>query len=637
MEDKQKAEESYTAKDIFVLKGLEPVRKRPAMYIGSTGSEGLHHLIWECLDNGIDEAISGYAHNIRIELLKDGKIRVSDDGRGIPVDIHPQTKKSALETVMCTLHAGAKFSKKVYQISGGLHGVGVSVVNALSSYAKAEVCRDGQLYVQEYKKGKPLSQVKNVGKCQISGTKITFEPDSEIFKNREFNLKKIIDHVRQQAFLTPKVRFEIFDLRKEPFFYSFYFEGGIRSFLKYLIDENSSLQKNLFYVKGKNDDILVEAAFIYTQEIETNELGFVNNIYTPEGGTHITGFRSALTKVLNDWAREQKLLKEKDKNFNGDDVREGLTVVVSIKIPEPQFEGQTKAKLGNSEARTAVEKIVSENLKKFLQIHTEEGKRIIGKCLLASRAREAAKKAKETVLRKGFLEGLSLPSKLADCTSNKPEESELFIVEGESAGGSGKMARDRRTQAILSLKGKVINVEKSRIDKVLANQEIKSLILAIGTGIKDNFNLGKLRYNKIIILSDADVDGAHIRTLLLTLFYRYFKPVVENGHIYIACPPLYRMQTAKETIYAFTDKEKNDILKVKKGNVVIQRFKGLGEMNPEQLWETTMDPARRKLKQITVEEAAEADRLFDILMGEDVAPRKKFILTYATKVQNLDV
>jgi len=636
--EENKQEQSYTAKDIFVLKGLEPVRKRPAMYIGSVGQEGLHHLIWECLDNSIDEAITGYAHNIRVELLKENKVRVSDDGRGIPVDVHSGTKKSALETVMCTLHAGAKFSKKVYQISGGLHGVGISVVNALSSYFKAEVCRGGYLYAQEYKRGKPITCVRKIGKCQISGTRVNFEPDPEIFKNREFNLKKIVDHIRQQAFLTPKIRFEIFDLRKKiPQFYSFYFDGGICSFLKYLIDDNSPVQKNFFYLNKRSGDVLIEIAFTYTQQIETNELSFVNNIFTSEGGAHLTGFRSALTKSLNEWAREQKLLKEKDENFSGDDVREGLTVVISIKIPEPQFEGQTKTKLGNPEARTAVEKVAFEGIKEFFQVHPDDGKRIIGKCLLAARARKAAQKAKETILRKGILEGLSLPSKLADCTSRNPEESELFIVEGESAGGSGKMARDRRTQAIISLKGKILNVEKVRMDKILANEEIKSLILAIGTGIGDNFDLSKLRYNKIIILSDADVDGAHIRTLLLTLFFRYFRPVIENGYLYVACPPLYRIQTSKEVIYVFTDKEKDDILKLNKGNIIIQRFKGLGEMNPEQLWETTMDPQKRYLKQITIEEAVEADRAFDILMGENVAPRKKFILTYATKVQNLDV
>ncbi len=630
---------SYTAKDIYVLEGLEPVRKRPGMYIGSTGLDGLHHLIWEVVDNSIDEAMAGFAKNIKVELLKGNRVVVTDDGRGIPVDLHPQTKKSALETVMCTLHAGGKFGGESYKVAGGLHGVGVSVVNALSKWLKAEVCRDGFLYTQEYERGKPKFEVKKLGICQKTGTRITFDPDPEIFPKIEFDLKKILDHLRQQAYLTKGVRIDIVDERgKTPFYYSFYFEGGLRSFLRYLVGFEKIIQEHDFYVSQEYKGIEVEAAFVYTQDIESKEMSFANNIYTPDGGAHLTGFRSAMTKTLNDYARQEGYLKENEENLIGDDVREGLVAVVSVKLKTPQFEGQTKTRLGNPEVRTAVEVVVSEALRNFLEKYRNDARAIIEKNLLAAKARKAAKAAKEVVLKKGLLEGLTLPGKLADCSSRNPEESELFIVEGDSAGGSAKSGRDRRIQAILPLRGKILNVEKSRIDKMLLNKEIKSLVVALGTAISDKFDISKLRYHKIILMTDADVDGAHIRTLLLTLFYRYFREIIEKGYLYIAQPPLYRIQKGKEVRYAYSDSEKDKIVKeLGESGLSIQRYKGLGEMNPSQLWETTMDPQRRILKQVTIDDAEEADRLFDILMGENVEPRKNFIQAYATSVKNLDI
>lgn len=674
-EEKQKNNSSYTAQDIYVLEGLEPVRKRPGMYIGSTGVDGLHHLIWEVVDNSIDEAMAGYAKNITIELLPENQVAVIDDGRGIPVDIHPQTKKSALETVMCTLHAGGKFGGESYKVSGGLHGVGVSVVNALSTWLKVEVCRDGELWTQEYEKGIPKYKVKKIGKCSQSGTKVVFCPDKEIFQTIEFNEKRIIEHLRQQAYLTKDVRINIVDKRKEtPKFYGFYFEGGLLSFVKYLAQDQKLLQEEIFYIhkeynfddnqNKKNKSIEVEASFIYVDDIETRELSFANNIYTPDGGMHLTGFRSALTRSLNNYARSENYLKEKDENFTSDDTREGLVTVISVKLRDPQFEGQTKARLGNPEARTAVEAVVGEALKEFLEKHPQDAKKIIEKVILASKARLAAKAAKETVLRKGALEGLTLPGKLADCTSKNAEESELFIVEGDSAGGSAKQGRDRKFQAILPLKGKILNVEKARLDKMLINAEIRALIVALGTAISDNFDLSKLRYHKIIITTDADTDGSHIRTLLLTLFYRYFKPIIEAGYLYIAQPPLYRIQKGKEIYYAYSENEKDKIiseiiknknLKNKKetenieseeeninseekiSGVSIQRYKGLGEMNPNQLWETTMNPETRILKQINIEDAIEADKLFNILMGDEVGPRKQFIQAKSKEVKNLDI
>jgi len=637
-----KKEAEYTAKDIYVLKGLEPVRKRPAMYIGSTGPDGLHHLIWECVDNSLDEAMAGYCKNIEVALLPGNRVKTSDDGRGIPVDKHPQTRKSALETVMTTLHAGGKFGGKAYQVAGGLHGVGVSVVCALSKYLRAEVCRGGFKYFQEYSEGKAKTKLKKTGKCRQTGTTVIFEPDPEIFREIKFDRKRILKHLRQQAYLTEGVRIIFKDEReKEKFYYAFYFEGGLRSYIKYLIKGMTPRHQNIFYCKGEKNGIIIEVAFQYTQEYESYEESFVNNIHTEEGGSHLTGFRSALTRTLNDYARKNDFLKSSDDNLSGDDVREGLTAVVAVKIKEPQFEGQTKAKLGNPEAKVAVEQVVSEYLADFLERNPQDARAIIEKCILSSRARKAARAAKETVLRKGVLEGLALPGKLADCSSRNPEESELFIVEGESAGGSCKSARDRRFQAVLPIRGKILNVEKARLDKILNSKEIRALIVALGTGIGEDFNADKARYHRIILTLDADVDGSHIRTLLLTFFFRYFQPLIERGYLYIAQPPLYRIQIGKQIKYAYTEEEKNEIIeelkKEKASNISIQRYKGLGEMNPEQLWETTMNPKNRVLLRVTVEDAKEADRIFDVLMGEEVSPRKKFIQTYAKEVKNLDI
>ncbi len=636
---------SYEAKDIYVLEGLEPVRKRPGMYIGSTGVDGLHHLIWEVVDNSIDEAMAGHAKTVRVELLKNDKVAVTDDGRGIPVDIHPQTKKSALETVMCTLHAGGKFGGESYKVSGGLHGVGVSVVNALSIWMRAEVCRNGNLYYQEYERGKPKFAVKKGSKCVSNGTKIIFEADAEIFQKISFNRKTMVDHLRQQAFLTKGVKIEIIDEREEtPFYYSFQFDGGLLDFIDYLNRGKETNQQKIFYIKKDSDNIEVETAFVYNEESDVRELSFANNIYTPDGGMHLTGFRSALTRVLNDYSRGNNYLKDSEENLTGDDVREGLTAIVSIKLKEPQFEGQTKARLGNPEARTAVESVISEALKEYLEKYSSDARVIVEKCLLAQKARKAAKAAKDTVLRKGALEGMSLPGKLADCSSRDATESELFIVEGDSAGGSAKQARNRRFQAILPLRGKILNVEKSRIDKMLVNNEIKSLVIALGTAIADNFDLSRLRYHKIVIMTDADSDGNHIRTLLLTLFYRHFLPVAENGHLFIAQPPLYRLQLGKDVRYVYNDAQKDKIVKEmtslskkEQVNINIQRYKGLGEMNPEQLWETTMDPERRTLKVISIDDAEEADRLFSVLMSDSVEPRKQFIQRMASTVKNLDI
>lgn len=633
---------SYTAKDIYVLEGLEPVRKRPGMYIGSTGPDGLHHLIWEVVDNSTDEAMAGFAKNVTVELLPDNKVMVTDDGRGIPVETHAQTKKSALETVMTTLHAGGKFGGESYKVSGGLHGVGVSVVNALSEWLEAEVWRDGGAYTQEYKRGAPVSKVKKTGTSLKTGTKITFVPDKEIFSEIEFNTKRIIDWLRQRAYLTKGLRINFADKRgKVPEFYSFYFEGGVKSFVKYLAKDKKPLQEEVFYVHKNEEKMELEAGFVYVDDIEIKEMSFANNIYTPDGGMHLTGFRSALTRSLNNYARGEGYLKEKDENLTAEDTREGLMAVISIKLPEPQFEGQTKARLGTPEARTITESIVNEGLKEFLEKHPPQARIMIEKVLLAAKARRAAKAAKETVLRKGAFEGLTLPGKLADCTSKSAEESEIFIVEGDSAGGSAKSGRDRRTQAILPLKGKILNVEKARLDKMLANAEIRSLVIAMGSAIAEEFDLSKIRYHKIVIMTDADVDGAHIRTLLLTLFYRYFPLIIEAGYLYIAQPPLYKVSAGKRIEYVFSDAEKDKTVgEFKKSgaeNPNIQRYKGLGEMNPNELWETTMNPENRVLKQVTVDDAEEANRLFDILMGDEVAPRKQFIQTHAAKVQNLDV
>ncbi len=649
--------EGYTAEHIQVLEGLEPVRKRPGMYIGSTGVDGLHHLIWEVADNSLDEAMAGHAKNIAITLLPERRVHVIDDGRGIPVEIHKQTKKSALETVMTILHAGGKFGSDSYKVSGGLHGVGVSVVNALSTHLKAEVCRDGAQYVQEYARGKPKYPVKKVGRCTGSGTAVTFEPDPEIFtSDLAFDWHRILTHMRQQAYLTRGVRIALHDKRSgekakdgstlAPS-YAFYFEGGIVSYVAYLNRNETPKHDNIFYVSKEADigepdkgrKILVEIAFQYTDDIQAKELSFANNIHTIEGGMHLTGFRTALTRALNDCARANNYFKKGDEALTGDDAREGITAVISVKLPEPQFEGQTKAKLGTPEARGAVETVLGEALREWLEKHGRDAQEIIGKALLSAKARKAAKAARDTVLRKGALEGLTLPGKLADCQSRKPEESELFIVEGDSAGGSGKQGRDRRFQAILPLRGKILNVEKARLDKMLASKEIKAMIIALGAALGDDYDESRLRYHRIIIMSDADVDGAHIRTLLLTLFFRYFPKLIERGYLYIAQPPLYKMQVGKQIEYAYTDAEKERVAagKFKDKNITVQRYKGLGEMNPSELWETTLDPKVRVLKRVAMQDAAEADRIFDILMGDEVPPRKKFIQTYAKAVKNLDI
>src|SRR6056297_1494421 len=636
---KKKKNVRYEAEDIDVLEGLDPVRKRPAMYIGSTGSQGLHHLIWECLDNAIDEAIAGFASEATIELLPDNKVRVTDNGRGIPVTKHPQTNKSALETVLTTLHAGAKFSKKSYQVSGGLHGVGISVVCALSTYVKAEVCREGTKYVQEYAKGETKTKLKKDGSCSNTGTTITFAPDGDIFKTTTFRWKKIVSHLRQQAYLTKGFKITLKDRRenKEKKDYTFYFEGGIKSYIRYLIGNNKVRHPDIFYLSEEKDDVQVEVALQYTDDVETLEESFANNIYTPSGGTHVSGFKTALTRTLNKYARDKDFLKDSDNNLSGTAIREGLTSVVSVKVKEPQFEGQTKAKLGNSEVKGIVQKVFATHFEDFLERNPKQARAILEGVMVAAKARRAAKKARETVLKKKTSLGLSLPGKLADCSSRKPEKSELFIVEGESAGGSAKQARDREFQAILPLKGKILNVEKAQLNRILSNKEIKNLIVALGTAIAEDFDLSKLRYHKIVIMADADVDGQHIVTLLLTLFYRYFKPIIDNGYLYVAQPPLYKITKGKKTRYVYTEKESKKVLKSMKGSPNIQRFKGLGEMNPKQLWETTMKPEQRILKRVTIEESVEADQVFDNLMGKQVSPRKKFIQSRAKEVQHLDV
>ena len=642
---------SYTASDIYVLEGLDPVRKRPGMYIGSTGVDGLHHLIWEVVDNSIDEAMAGYARHISVALLSGGKVKVVDDGRGIPVETHKQTKKSALETVMTVLHAGGKFGGGGYKVSGGLHGVGVSVVNALSVWLRAEVCREGEVWSQEYQRGKPKTKVVKIGKDKKTGTAITFEPDPEIFadsktgKIPDFDWKKILERIRQQAYLTKGIKISVMDERAkekaEHLSYSFYFEGGVASYVKYLNEGLDPKHDNIFYCSKEAEGMAVEIGLQYVDDLQSREMAFANNILNPEGGMHATGFRTALTRVLNTYARKNGYIKESEENLTGEDVREGLTSIISIKLKNPQFEGQTKAKLGNPEARTAVEAVLGEALAAFLEEHPQDARAMLEKVILALKARKAAKAAKDTILRKGALEGLALPGKLADCQSKNPAESEIYIVEGESAGGSAKQARDRRFQAILPLKGKILNVEKARLDRMLGSQEIKVLVIALGAAIAESFDISKLRYHRIIIMTDADVDGEHIRALLLTLFYRYYLPLIQHGYIYIAQPPLYKIQKGKDIKYVYNEQEKDKAIKEfeknKEGNANVQRYKGLGEMNPEQLWETTMDPARRVLLQVTIDNAKEADKTFDMLMGDEVAPRKLFIQTHAKTVKNLDV
>ncbi len=627
---------NYSAENIKVLEGLEAVRKRPGMYIGTTDTAGLHHLIWEVVDNAIDEAMAGYCENIYVILYRDGACSVYDDGRGIPVDVHTKTGKSALETVLTILHAGGKFGDGGYKVSGGLHGVGISVVNALSANVEAEVYRDGKIYRQNYKVGAAVTDVEVVGETEKTGTKITFYPDSEIFEHTDFDFSIVLNRLRQQAYLTKGVTIKIIDERDDKK-YKFYFEGGIKSYVQHL-NQNKEAIGEIVYVEKEAEEGVMEVALQYTQSFQEQIFTFANNIHTIEGGMHLTGFRSALTRTINNYARKNELLKEKDDNLTADDVREGLTAIISVKLADPQFEGQTKSKLGNAEMRTAVESLFGDAFTEYLAENPNEAKLIFAKCALAARARLAARAARDTVIRKGALEGLTLPGKLADCSSKDPMQSELFVVEGESAGGSAKMGRNREFQAILPLRGKILNVEQARLDRILSNQEIKNLIIALGIGIGEVMEISKLRYHKIIVMTDADVDGQHIMTLLLTLFYRYLRPVIEHGFLYVAQPPLYKMIHGKKIRYAYTEEDKIRMLKENPELAKnVQRYKGLGEMNAEQLWETTMDPEMRLMYKINIEDAEDADRTFDMLMGAEVMPRKKFIQAHAKKVQNLDV
>lgn len=667
--------QNYSSDQIQVLEGLDPVRKRPGMYIGTTDIRGLHHLIWEIVDNSIDEAMAGHCDRILVSINEDGSVTVTDNGRGIPVDKHKTTGLSALETVLTILHAGGKFGGDAsgYKVSGGLHGVGVSVVNALSTKLVAEVKRDGKLHRQEYKMGVAQSDIQVVGDADSTGTAITFWPDASIFETVIFEAETIVTRLRQQAYLTKGITISFEDHRSEiyretlpegeSFRRRFYFEGGVKSYVEHL-NQNKETVIDTIYIEEEAEECLIEIGLQYTNAYTENIITFANNIHTVEGGMHLTGFRSALTRSINAYARSKGFLKEKDQNMTNEDVREGLTAVISVKLGEPQFEGQTKAKLGNPEVRKAVEKIFNEKFAEFLEENPNEAKAVIGKGMLAARARLASRAARDTVLRKGALEGATLPGKLADCSSRKPEESELYIVEGDSAGGSAKQGRDRHFQAILPLRGKILNVEQARLDRMLANNEVKSLIIALGTGIGETFEIEKARYHRIVIMTDADVDGAHIRTLILTLFYRYFRPLIDAGYLYIAQPPLYKISKGKTSHYAYNDDQKVQILAdmgvqdeaisnededeeeaeeveektTSKGKKVnIQRYKGLGEMNPEQLWETTMDPQQRTMLRVTIEEAEKADAIFETLMGSEVPPRKKFIQTHAKKVKNLDI
>jgi DNA gyrase subunit B len=698
-EKKVKETGKYGAEQISVLEGLEPVRRRPGMYIGSTGIDGLHHLVWEIFDNSRDEAMGGFCDHIEVVLLPDNSVRVVDNGRGIPVDVHPKTKVSALETVMTTLHAGGKFGgdDSGYKVSGGLHGVGASVVNALSIYTKAEVHKDGGKYIQEYSQGKRKAAVKKVGSTKNQGTVISFRPDEEIFKQVKFDMDTVVNHLRQQAYLVKGLRIDILDAREwdpltgglgkktDEFFWfkelgleipstTFYFEGGLVSLVKFYNKNEKPIHPSVFYVEKEQDGVGVEVSLQYVDDISSNIIPFANNIYTGEGGTHVTGFKTALTRILNTYGKKNNLIKEADGGFTGDDVLEGLTAVISVKLREIQFEGQTKAKLGSTEAQGATATVFGDAFGAFLEENPDEAKSIINKSLLALRARKAAKAAKDSVLRKGALEGMTLPGKLADCQVREASAAELFIVEGDSAGGTAKMGRDRKTQAILPLRGKILNVERARLDRMLGSEQIKNLVIAMGTSIGDTFDLEKMRYHKIIIATDADVDGAHIRTLILTLMYRYFRPVLDAGYVYIAQPPLFKIKKGKEIFYAYSDEERDRILgkdapsieellqesaneegsqeeekeedlsaqagveiKNKKSTKIhVQRYKGLGEMNAEELWETTMDPAKRILKQVAVNDAEMANKVFEMLMGSEVPPRKTFIQSNA-KMANLDI
>lgn len=635
----------YDASQIQVLEGLEAVRKRPGMYIGSTSSEGLHHLVWEIVDNSIDEALAGFATNIQVIIEKDNSITVIDDGRGIPVDIQEKTGRPAVETVFTVLHAGGKFGGGGYKVSGGLHGVGSSVVNALSTSLDVKVYKDGKIYYQEYRRGHVVDDLKVIGETERHGTTVHFVPDPEIFTETiEYNFDKLATRIRELAFLNRGLHISIEDTRpEEPEKREYYFEGGIKSYVEYLNQNKTVLFDEPIYLEGEQQDITVEVSLQYTDGYHSNLLSFANNIHTYEGGTHESGFKTALTRVVNDYARKQKLMKENDENLSGEDVREGITAVISVKHPDPQFEGQTKTKLGNSEVRAVTDRLFSEHLLKFLMENPTVGKQIVEKGLLASKARLAAKRAREMTRRKGALEISNLPGKLADCSSNDPEQCELFIVEGDSAGGSAKQGRNREFQAILPIRGKILNVEKASMDKILANDEIRSLFTAMGTGFGEDFDVSKARYHKLVIMTDADVDGAHIRTLLLTLFYRYMRPVVEAGYVYIAQPPLYGVKQGKNITYVQPGKDAEENLKKvieslpQTPKPSVQRYKGLGEMDDHQLWETTMNPENRLMLRVSVEDAIEADQIFEMLMGDKVEPRRAFIEENAHYVQNLDI
>ena len=631
--------QEYGASQIQVLEGLEAVRKRPGMYIGSTGPRGLHHLVYEVVDNSIDEALAGNCSKIYVAINADGSITVEDDGRGIPVEVHPKTGLSTLETVLTVLHAGGKFGGGGYKVSGGLHGVGVSVVNALSEWLVAEVHRDGKAYRQEYKKGNPQTKLEVVGESDHTGTIISFMPDAEIFDEIEFSFDTLEYRLRELSFLNKGIKIIFEDKREGKEKYrDFHYTGGLVEYVKFLNKSRTGIHEDIVYIDKKVDDCLVEIAMQYTDGYTENIYSFANNINTHEGGSHLAGFKAALTKTINEYAKRNGVLKDKDSNLSGEDIREGLTAVISVKLPDPQFEGQTKTKLGNTFMRGIVDGVTVEELGSYLEENPNTAKVIVDKALRAQRAREAAKRARELTRRKSVLESTSLPGKLADCSEKDPSKSEIFLVEGDSAGGSAKQGRDRNTQAILPLRGKILNVEKSRLDKILASDEIKNMITAYGCGIGNDFDLEKARYHKIIIMTDADVDGAHIRTLLLTFFFRYMRPLIEEGYVYAAQPPLYKVTKQKKEYYVYSDKELDDLLnEIGRDKYDIQRYKGLGEMNPEQLWDTTMNPETRTLLQVTIEDAAIADEIFSMLMGDKVAPRREFIQENAKYVRNLDV
>ncbi|RME13121.1 MAG: DNA topoisomerase (ATP-hydrolyzing) subunit B [Ardenticatenia bacterium] len=631
--------QGYDASKIAVLKGLEAVRRRPGMYIGNTGQLGLHHCVFEVVDNSVDEALAGFCDTIIVHIDKESIVTVTDNGRGIPVDIHPTEGRPALEVVMTTLHAGGKFGTGGYKVSGGLHGIGVSAVNAVSAWLEAIVKRDGKIYRQRYERGVPVTPVEVIGECDPddTGTTVRWLRDPDIFDaNADYKFSVLAQRLREMAFLTPGLKITIIDEREDQEA-TFYFEGGIVSFARYMNRDRTVLHEPI-YANKEVDDMVVEVAMQYTDSYTESVFSFANNINTVEGGTHLTGFRSALTRTINDYARKQGILKEKDSNFSGEDVREGLTAIISVKLRDPQFEAQTKIKLNNPEVKGAVESVTNEMLSQWLEEHPREAKAILNKILTSARAREAARKAREMVVRKSALESMTLPGKLADCSERDPSQTELYIVEGDSAGGSAKQARDRRYQAILPLRGKILNVEKARLNRVLDNKEVQALISALGCGIGEDFDISNLRYGRIILMADADVDGAHIRTLLLTFFFRYMPQLIEEGHLFIAQPPLYLIEAGREKFYAYSEEEKEAILKKLDGQkVTIQRYKGLGEMNPEQLWETTMNPENRILLQVTIEDAVQADKTFSMLMGSAVPPRRRFIQTHAREVRNLDI